>query len=67
MRFALVRGELPPAGTARHLRPAIGVEVAEFPSGLDEEIAGVDVAVMLDHHVGIAAIVHGAGAGFLSR
>ncbi len=61
-----VVGKLEAAGVAGHLVPGVVHDVAELPGLLDEEVAGVDVAVVFDYGVAVAGFMHGAGAGFLS-
>jgi len=62
----LLRGETVAAGAARDLGPRVERDVAQLPGGFHEEVAGVDVAVVLHHHVAVACFMHGAGAGLLS-
>src|ERR1035441_324289 len=47
--------------------PRIQIHIAQFPAALHEEIAGVDVAVVLYHHVAVAGFVHGAIPRLLAR
>src|ERR1017187_234979 len=62
----LLRGEGIAPRAARDFAPRIQIHVAQFPAALHEKIAGVDVAVVLHHHVAVARLAHGAVAGFLA-
>jgi hypothetical protein len=62
----LEREQLPPLA-ARNFAPAIGFQVAQLPSALHEKVAGIHVAVVLHHHVAVAAFVERAGARLLAR
>src|SRR5579872_46606 len=62
----LLRSEAVTACPAGYFRPGIEHHVAEFPGALDEEIAGVNVAVVLHYDITVAGFVHRAGAGFLA-
>ena len=48
------------ARAAGDLRPRIDDHVAEFPGAFDEEVARVDIAVVLDDDVAVAGFMHGA-------
>src|SRR5438270_562338 len=53
----LFGGELVAALAPGDLGPGVDVDIAELPLALDEEVAGVDVAVELDYGVAIATLV----------
>ena len=63
----LLRGEGVAPGAVRDFAPRVQIHVAQFPAALHEKIAGVDVAVVLHHHVAVAGLVHGAVPRFLPR
>ena len=62
----LLGGETVALRAARDLGPGIQIDVAQLPVAFHEEIARVDVAVVLHHHVAVAGFVHGAVAGLLA-
>src|SRR6476661_6149071 len=65
VRHLLLGGErltrLPPGD----LRPAVRLDVPEFPARLDKEVARIHVAVVFHHRVAVAAVVHRAAAGLV--
>src|ERR1019366_1798367 len=67
MGDGLLRREGVAPRAARDFAPRVHGHVAQFPAALHEKVAGVDVAVVLHHHVAIARLVHGAVARFLPR
>ena len=59
-------GKAVAAVTAGNLRPGVEVYVAELPAAFDKEVAGENVAVVLDYRVAVAGFMHGAVAGLLT-
>ena len=43
------------------------MDVAELPASFHEKIAWIHIAIVFDHRVAVATVVHGASAGLLSR
>ena len=62
----LVGSEAVTARAARDLGPRVEDDVAEFPGAFDEEVARVDVAVVLHDDVAVAGFMHGAVARLLA-
>src|ERR1700690_249592 len=49
----------------RDIDPRILMNIAQLPIVFDEEIARINVPVVLDHRIAVAGFVHGAGARHL--
>ena len=66
VRDRLFGCETVPPRAASDLAPGVEIDVPQLPSALHEEVAGEDIAVILDHDVAVAGFVHLAAAGFLA-
>ena|SRR5215467_2677440 len=58
-----LRGKIVSGLAPGYFGPRIHVNVPQLPTILDEEVARIDVAIVLDHNIAVAPLMHGAGAG----
>src|ERR1035441_7627651 len=65
MADPLLGGKVIAQPASRNVDPRILMNVAELPVVLDEEVARINVPVVLDHRVAVAGFVHGAGSRHL--